>query len=80
MSKPHHWLSDGASTLGLRVRGERGSQVWRRDNEESDTRLTRQPVFSQGGKLVGHYPVYGWLRVKTAFNIGRLLQEVVVRS
>ena len=28
--------------------------------------LTRRTVFSYCGKMVGHYPVCGWLRVATA--------------
>ena len=30
-------------------------------------RLTRQIVFSVGGKLTGHFLVCGWLRVAMAF-------------
>lgn len=55
--------------LGLRVWGEQRGLFWRRDSEEADmpNKLTRRSVFSYCGKLVGHNPVCGWLRVATAF-------------
>ena len=55
--------------LGLDVWGERGELRWKRNNafgEVPDT-LTRRSVFSFCGKLIGHLPVCGWLRVATAF-------------
>ena len=68
-SKPHERVADGAHVLGLRVLGEQGSFVWRRDSDVTDVPsvLTRRTVFSFCGKLVGHYSVCGWLRVATAF-------------
>lgn len=62
-------IVDGARVLGLRVWGERGKLLWRRDNdlEEVPNKLTRRVVFSYCGKIIGHYPVCGWLRVAVAF-------------
>ena len=64
-SKPHERLVDGASLLGLRVCGQQGKLVWKRDSKLRDppTRLKRREVFSYSGELVGHFPVCGWLRV-----------------
>ena len=60
---------NGAQVLGLRVWGERGKLLWKRDNdlEEVPTKLTRRMVFSYCGKAIGHYPVCGWLRMAAAF-------------
>lgn len=68
-SKPCERLVDGARVLGLRVWGEQGGLVWKRDSEveNAPSKLTRRAVFSFCGKLVGHYPVCGWLRVAAAF-------------
>ena len=68
-STPHIKLSEGGRALGLRVWEEQGDLVWKRDNAvpEVPQELTRRSVFSYCGKLTGHYPVCGWLRVATAF-------------
>ncbi|KAG0719421.1 hypothetical protein GWK47_050518 [Chionoecetes opilio] len=68
-SKPPIRVVNGARVLGLKVWGEQGGLVWRRDNEVGNvpSEITRGTVFSYCGKLVGHYPVCGWLRVATAF-------------
>ena len=68
-SKPCERLADGARVLGLRVWGEQRGLVWKRDSEVDNvpSELTKRVVFSFCGKLVGHYPVCGWLRVATAF-------------
>uniref|UniRef100_A0A5S6QA32 Integrase catalytic domain-containing protein n=1 Tax=Trichuris muris TaxID=70415 RepID=A0A5S6QA32_TRIMR len=49
--------------------GGRDRLVWRRDAEMVDVpqRLSRRSVFSYCGSLIGHFPVFGWLRVATAF-------------
>ena len=67
-SKPPEQLVGGTLVLGLRVWGEDGGLFWK-DNEIADlsNELTRRSVFSYCGKLDGHYPVYGWLRVANAF-------------
>ena len=67
--KPAERVADGARVLGLDVWGERGELHWKRNNtfgEIADV-LTRRSVFSFCGKLIGHLPVCGWLRVATAF-------------
>ena len=61
---------DGARVLGLRVSQRNGDVVWRRDNvlpELSGEVCTRRELFSVCGRLVGHYPRAGWLRVACAF-------------
>ena len=60
-------LEDGARVLGLDVRGEHGILKWRRGSAVPDVPsvVTRRTVFSLCGKLVGHLPVCGWLRVAT---------------
>ena len=68
--KPAEHVADGARVLGLDVWRERGELRWKRNNafgEVPDT-LTRRSVFSFCGKLIGHLPVCGWLRVVTAFR------------
>uniref|UniRef100_A0A5S6QJ61 RNA-directed DNA polymerase n=1 Tax=Trichuris muris TaxID=70415 RepID=A0A5S6QJ61_TRIMR len=67
--KAHERVADGARVLGLRVWCEHGAMTWKRDNQVPAVpdRLTRRIVFSYCGKLVGHLPVCGWLRVATAF-------------
>ena len=51
------------------VWGEDNSLYWRRANKISDMPrvVTRRNIFSLGGKLVGHLPIGGWLRVAVAF-------------
>ena len=61
---------DGARVLGLRVSQRNGDAVWQRDNvlpEVSADNCTRRELFSICGRLVGHYPRVGWLRVACAF-------------
>ena len=67
--KPAERVADGARVLGLEVWGERGELRWKRNNafDEVPDTLTRRSVFSFCGKLIGHLPVCGWLRVATAF-------------
>ena len=68
-SKDPEQLKNGARVLGLQVWGERNTLHWRRGNEvpTMPRTVTRRSVFSLCGKLVGHLPVCGWLRVATAF-------------
>ena len=68
-SKPPERLRDGARVLGVRVEQEGHDLVWKRDNTfgEVPSKLTRRTVFSLCGKLVGHLPVCGWLRVAAAY-------------
>lgn len=62
---------DGGSALGLKLkRDDRGELIFTRGNqvpEEVKCRLSRRELFSVCGKLVGHYPVAGWLRVACSF-------------
>ena len=62
-------LQDGARVFGLQVWGEDNSLYWRRGNKIPDMPrvIMRRNVFSLCGKLVGHLPVGGWLRVAVAF-------------
>ncbi|KRX39359.1 hypothetical protein T05_1300 [Trichinella murrelli] len=56
--KTHERAADGARLLGLKVWGERGKLMWRRDNDVGGVPdvLTRRSVFSYCGKLVSHFP------------------------
>ena len=67
--KPAERLTNGTRVLGLEVWGEQGKLLWKRSNAlgEVPRVLTRRTVFSFCGKLIGHLPVCGWLRVATAF-------------
>ncbi|KRY27734.1 Pol polyprotein, partial [Trichinella spiralis] len=67
--KTHERAADGARLLGLKVWGERGKLMWRRDNNVGGVPdvLTRRSVFSYCGKLVSHFPVCGWLRIAAAY-------------
>ena len=68
VSKDPERLEDGARVLGLQVLSEGGRLRWKRGSEipEVPPVLTRRNVFSVCGKLVGHFPVCGWLRVAAA--------------
>ncbi|OUC46538.1 hypothetical protein D917_07648, partial [Trichinella nativa] len=67
--KTHERAADGARLLGLKVWGERGKLMWRRDNDVGEVPdvLTRRSVFSYCAKLVSHFPVCGWLRIAAAY-------------
>ncbi|KFD62362.1 hypothetical protein M514_25485 [Trichuris suis] len=69
LCKPPERVGDGTRVLRLRVWGERDRLVWRRDTKVGDVpqRLSRRSVFSYCGRLTGHFPVCGWLRVAAAF-------------
>ena len=69
VTKPPEPLEGGAA-LGLRVqRNSAGELTFSRGNElpEITDDLTRRELFSACGKLVGHYPVAGWLRVACSY-------------
>ena len=59
-----------ARVLGLRVcRDDEKGYFWRRDGliQDIGESLTKRELFSLSGKLVGHYPVVGWLRTACSF-------------
>ena len=60
-----------ARVLGLQLgRGQDGTLIWSRGNEIPDCvdkLVTRRELFSLCGRLVGHYPVAGWLRIACGF-------------
>ena len=61
---------EGGAVLGLKLhRSYDGSLRFSRSNEipEVDNKLTRRELFSICGKLIGHYPRAGWLRVACSF-------------
>jgi len=62
-------LRCGTRVLGLHVWEERNKLRWCRGGEPPTPPdiLTRRTIFSVCGKLTGHFPVCGWLRVATAF-------------
>ena len=68
-SKVLERLSTGARMLGLRVWEEKGKMRRGRGSELPAVadRLTCRIVFSACGKLIGHFPVCGLLRVATVF-------------
>ena len=59
-----------ARVLGLRVKKSNSGKLgWSRDNslDHDIDSLTKRKLFSLCGKLVGHYPVGGWLRVACSY-------------
>ena len=54
-----------------------GKFVWCRDGEIPvlSERVTKRELFSVCGKLVGHYPIAGWLRTACSF-VKRLANDV----
>lgn len=61
---------DGGAALGLKLHRDRdGTLVYRRANTipEVHDQLTKKELFSICGKLVGHYPVVGWLRLACSY-------------
>ena len=61
-------LWEGAKVLGLHVSGSQEGLRWRRGGNIPGvlSNVTCWSVFSVCGKLVGHYPICGWLRVAVA--------------
>nr|XP_047141134.1 uncharacterized protein LOC101238589 [Hydra vulgaris] len=68
--KPPQDLEQGR-VLELRVeRNKNGELIWKRDNVvqfESLNAVTRSQLFSQLGKLIGHYPVAESLRLQASY-------------
>lgn len=70
-TKPAEAL-EGTRVLGLLISRDANDKLtFSRGNEipiiESDENLTRRQLFSICGRLVGHYPVCGWLRVACSY-------------
>jgi len=69
LAKPPEVIAD-SRVLGLQLcRGSTGLS-WKRGNEVPEVgegELNRSEFFSVCGKLVGHYPVCGWLRTHCSF-------------
>lgn len=54
---------DGGRVLGLRVERKDNTLCWKRDNTIGlEPIQTKRDVFALCGRLVGHFPVGGWLR------------------
>ena len=72
IAKPSENLNS-AKVLGLQTYEKKGVVHWRRTelkkeiNPSNLNSMTKRQVFSLCGKLVGHYPVAGWLRVACSF-------------
>lgn len=61
---------EGGAVLGLQLRKDQiGRLVFRRGNEipEVSEKLSRRELFSICGRLVGHYPIAGWLRTACSY-------------
>ena len=54
---------DGGAALGLKLMNKTGKLMFRRGKEipEIEGEISRRELFSICGKLLGHYPVAGWL-------------------
>ena len=60
---------DGGVVLGLKLMKMTGKLIFRRGNKipEIEGEISRQVLFSICGKLLGHYPVAGWLRLACSY-------------
>ena len=56
---------DGGAVLGLKLMNKMGKLMFRRGNEipAIEGEISRRELFSICGKLLGHYPVAGWLQL-----------------
>ena len=69
LAKPAARL-DGGTALGLKLtRAPDGRLAFERNADLPlvDHKLSKRELFSVCGKLVGHYPVVGWLRIACSF-------------
>ena len=69
VTKPPEPL-DGGAALGLRLKRDRsGELIFQRGNEipKVGEEMSRRELFSVCGRLVGHYPIAGWLRVACSY-------------
>ena len=59
---------DGGAALGLKLTNKMGKLMFRRGNEIPEIgEISRRELFSICGKLLGHYPVAGWLRLACSY-------------
>lgn len=61
---------NGARVLGLQLIEKDSRLLWRRGREvlqSVEEKMSRRELFSICGRLVGHYPICGWLRVACSF-------------
>ena len=60
---------DGGAALGLKLMNKTGNLMFRRGNKipEREREISRWELFSICGKLLGHYPVAGWLRLACSY-------------
>ena len=71
-------VSDGMAVLGMYVWRDGDVLRWKRRGamtSETKTMMTRRDVYSLCGKLVGHYPVCGWLRAAVGYVKRRASQS-----
>ena len=70
VTKPAEQLEGGAA-LGLKIERDRdGELLFTRGNQIPkmvEGSLTKRELFSLCGKLVGHYPIAGWLRLACSY-------------
>ena len=60
----------GMRVLGMHVWQDGDVLKWTRDNDvtsKETNKMTRREVYSLCGKLIGHYPVCGWLRAAIGY-------------
>ena len=59
---------DGGAALGFKLMNKTGKLMFRRGNEPLEIgEISRRELFSIDGKLLGHYPVAGWLRLACSY-------------
>ena len=77
-TKPPERVIDGMAVLGMYVRQDGDVLRWTRRGplaDETKMRMTRRDVYSLCGKLIGHYPVCGWLRAAVGYIKRRASQS-----
>lgn len=76
-AKPPESLEGGAA-FGLRLHMDKaGNLVFARGNDlpEGHEEMSRCELFSACGKMVGHYPISGWLRIACSY-LKRRTEEI----